>query len=86
MDKYTLRVAWLYYNAQRERWLPAATDDEMIAARLYIVPPDTDPAEGYETGRYKERLTNPNEPCCPQYKGCCLPSLDHSRHGIPPVW
>ena len=56
MDKYTLRAAYLYYNETQNRWLLAATDDEMIAARLYIVPPDTDPAEGYETGRYTERL------------------------------
>ena len=86
MDKYILRAAWLYYNDERERWLLAVMDDEMLRAKLYMLPPDTDPAEGYETGRYSERTANANEPCCPQYKGRCLCSIDVSRHSIPPVW
>ena len=84
MDNYILRAAWLYYNDERERWLPAETNDELLFARLFILPSGTDPAEGYETGRYNERTAN-DTPSCPQYKGRCLCSIDVSRYGIPPL-
>ena len=78
MDKYLLRAAWLYYNETQKRWLLAATDEEMIAASLFVLPPDTDPAEGFEARRRTESL---HEPCCPLYQGRCLCSIEVSRHG-----
>jgi hypothetical protein len=86
MDRYAIRATWLYYNDIYERWLPAITDGEMTCAKLFILPPGTDPEKGYETGWYKERVEYPEKPCCPQHKGRCLPSIDVSRHGLPPVW
>ena len=85
MDKYLLRAAWLYYSEAQNRWLPAATEEEMLQAKLYILPPDSDPAMGYATGRYKEHSAYPDKPCCPQYQGRCLCSIDVSRHSIPPI-
>jgi hypothetical protein len=82
MDQYVLRAAWLSYNPEKERWLPATMADDLPLPKLYILPPDTNPAEGYETGRHPAN----GMVCCPQYKGRCLPSLDVGLHGFPPMW
>ena len=83
MDRYTLRATWLYYNSARERWFLAATDEEMLSAKLFILPTNSNPVEGYEAG---QRMSRSGKPClCPQYQGHCLCSIDVSRHGIPPV-